>query len=108
MYRISLNGHKYVFDIAWETAEGQQFEAGFSGIPDGRQYPYENPQVADSLSLARVSELTLDSESFKGGISIAHARRELMDTGRVMRVTQSGQKPDGGTFRNVSYYNKTG
>ena len=106
LYRISTDGQQYLFELEWKTAEGQQFETSFSGVPDGRQYPYENPQIADALSLTRVDEQTLDSASYKGGKRIAHARRELLDNSRTMRVTQSGQTPDGVTYSNVSYYNK--
>lgn len=106
LYRITREGESYIFDITWKTADGQQLETSFSGIPDGKQVPYENPQLADALSFTRVDDLTLDSESFKGGQGIAHARRELIKDGRVMRVTQSGWLPDGAAFSNISYYQK--
>lgn len=106
LYTISSDGDRYHFEIAWKTAAGRHFETGFSGIPDGRPYAYEDPQVADALSLTRVDESTLDSESFRGEVRLAHARRVLMEDGRMMRVSQSGQAPDGETFQNISYYRK--
>jgi hypothetical protein len=106
IYRISRYGEGYKFDIAWTTAEGQQVEASYIGIPDGELYPYENPKIAEAISLTRVDELTLDSESFKGERRIAHARRELVDNRNRMRVTQSGETPDGVIFKNISYYRK--
>jgi hypothetical protein len=108
LYTIRAAGDVYLFEIVWKTAEGQSFKAAFSGIPDGKQYPYEDQQVADALSMTRVDELTLDSETFKGGKRIAHALRELIEDGRVMRVTQSGRTPDGETYSNVSYYTRLG
>ena len=106
LYNISREEGGYVFEIAWKTTEGQQFEISFSGIPDGQQYPYENPQIAEALSMTRVDEFTLDSESFKDGKRIAHARRDLIENGRGLRVTQTGERPDGAFFSNVSYYRK--
>ena len=105
-YRISRDGKGYKFDIAWTTADGQQFETGYVGIPDGKKHACENPQIAEAVSLTRTDELTLDSESFKDGRRIAHARRELIDDGRRMRITQSGETPDGTLFSNIAYYCK--
>jgi len=106
LYTISSDGDRYHFEIAWKTADGQRFESEFSGIPDGRPYAYEDSRVADALSLTRVDESSLDSESFRAGVRLAHARRALMEDGRMMRVTQSGQAPGGETFQNISYYRK--
>ncbi|MFL7839099.1 MAG: hypothetical protein ACK2T4_05550 [Candidatus Promineifilaceae bacterium] len=106
VYRISRYGEGYKFDIAWTMTEGQQFETGYLGTPDGEQYPYENSQVAEAVSLTRVDELTLDSESFKGGRRIAYACRELIKNGCRMRVTQSGETADGVEFSNIAYYQK--
>ena len=106
LYTIRAGNDTYLFEIAWKTAANQSFSAAFSGIPDGEQYPYEDPRVAEALSLTRVDDLTLDSETFKGGSQVAHARRELLEDGRVMRVTQSGCSPDGTVFSNVAYYHR--
>jgi len=104
LYTIRARDDSYLFDIGWKTADNHSFSADFSGIPDGKQYPYEDLQVAEAVSFTRVDYLTLDSETFKGGNRIAHARRELLKGGRVMRITQSGRTPDGMDFSNVSYY----
>ena len=106
LYRITRDGESYIFDTTWKTAEGQQLETSFSGTPDGQRVAYEDPEIADALSLTRVDELTLDSETFKGGWRIALARRELINGGMSMRVTQSGQVPDVAAFSNISYYHK--
>jgi hypothetical protein len=106
LYTVSSDGDRYHFGIAWRTVDGQRFETGYSGIPDGRQHAFEDPQAADALSLTRVDSSTLDSASFKGETRLAHARRELLEDGRIMRVTQSGQSPGGKTYRNIAYYRR--
>ena len=106
VYHISRYGEGYKFDIIWTTAEGQQMETSYVGVPDGEKYPFENPQIADAVSLTRVDELTLDSESFKDGRRIAHARRELIENMNRIRVTQSAETPDGTVLSNISYYQK--
>lgn len=102
MYRISVTEHGYHFDVAWVDAAGTAQQTAFDGIPDGVQYPYDNPQIADAVSFTRVDERTLDSATFKGGAQIAHARRVL--EGDRMTVTQSITTPDGQTLRNVAVY----
>ena len=54
--------------------------------------------------MTRVDERTLDSASFRDGVQIAHGRRELSDDANTMTVTQSGSRPDGTKFANVSVY----
>jgi len=106
IYLISRYGEGYKFDITWTTIEGQQMETSYVGVPDGEKYPFENPQIADAVSLTRVDELILDSETFKDGRRLTHARRELIENRDRMRVTQSAETPDGTVFSNISYYQK--
>jgi hypothetical protein len=106
LYTISGRGERYLFEIEWQGADGQNMSTSYTATPNGRKVAYENPQIAEFVSLTRVDELTLDSESFKDGARIAHARRELLDDGQLMRVTQSGPGPQGDWFDNVAYYEK--
>jgi hypothetical protein len=106
LYRISRYGEGYKFEITWTTAAGRQMETSYVGIPDGDKYPFEDPQIAEAVSLTRVDELTLDSESFKDGRRIAHARRELVESRDKMRVTQSAETPEGTKYSNTAYYQK--
>lgn len=106
-YRIEANADgSYTFHMAWMTQDGKEMSGQFSGVPDGELHPYDNPAIADAISLTRVDENTLDSASFKGGEQIAHASRALSDDQQMMTVTQSGTAPDGSTFSNVAVYRR--
>jgi hypothetical protein len=105
-YHIQPDGDGYLVTMEWETPEGERHKASYRSVPDGIDYPYENPAVAETVSMTRVDERTLDSTSKKGGQIIAHARRVLSLDGRTMTVTQSGLTPDGTRFANLSVYKK--
>jgi hypothetical protein len=106
-YILEPDGEGLKISMTWETAEGQNVEVSYFGIPDGKNYPYEdNPAVVDAMSMTRVDVNTLDSTAQKDGQVILYARRVLSEGGTVMTVTQSGLTPDGGQYSNVSAYNK--
>ena len=105
-YRIAANKTGYSFTIQWTTADSQPMNVAYDSVPDGQQHPYENPAIADAVSMTRVSERQLDSASFKDGQQIAHAARVLSADGQTMTITQSGTTPDGVFFSNVSRYRR--
>lgn len=105
-YTIANNpdGEGYLVSMAWTTIDGRDVEMSYTAIPDGIDHPYENPDIADTVSMTRVDENILDSDVKKGGAITAYARRELSSDGQTMTVTQSGPKSDGDWFDNVSVY----
>lgn len=107
-YEITDEGGAYRFTMAWTAADGTSYQIDYRTIPDGQMHPYENPAQADALRTTRVDDRTLESESIKGGVVIAHGRRVLSEDGQTMFITQSGQRPDGTRFENRSvYYRQT-
>ena len=106
LYRIESEGAGYLVTMQWQTAVNESKEMSYTSIPDGQDYAYENPEIAEFVSMTRVDERRLDSATKKGGQRIAHARRELAEDGQTMRVTQSGLLPDGSWFHNVSVYKR--
>lgn len=106
LYRIALgvNGSGYMISMAWTDAQGRESFAAYTAMPDGVQYPYENSDVADTISMTRLDERTLDTAIFKDGDCIAYSLRELSEDGQLMRIVQSGYAPDGSQFDNYSVY----
>lgn len=102
------DGDGYLVTMKWTTQDGQNVEMRYTAIPDGVDYPYENPAIADTVSMTRVDENTLDSDTKKDGQVGAYARRVLSADGNTMTITQSGKTPDGGSFDNVSVYIRKG
>jgi hypothetical protein len=106
LYRIApdANGSGYMISMSWTDAQGRESYAAYTAMPDGVHYPYENSDVADSISMTRLDERTLDSAIYKDGVCIAYSVRQLSDDGQLMQITQSGYAQDGSTFENRSLY----
>lgn len=107
-YRIARHERGYLISMEWQTAEGDSHEMSYESVPDGQDHVYENPAIADTVSMTRVDERTLDSASKKDGVVTAHARRVLSESGQEMVVSQSGHTPDGRPFTNLSVYERIG
>lgn len=104
-YRIEPEGSGYRITMDWVDAQGKEFHQSYTATPDGMQHAYENPQVAEFVSMTRFDDRTLDSASFKGGERIVYAVRVLSPDLQTMTVTQSGTTPLGGVqFENRAVY----
>lgn len=108
LYTIEATATGYLFTIEWTAPDGKPMKVNYTATPDGVHYAYENPAIADSIATTRVNELTLDTETLKGGQVAAFARRLLSNDKNTMTVTQSGKTPDGTAFSNVSVYRRVG
>jgi hypothetical protein len=105
-YDVAAEGAGYKITMNWTTSAGQVHQMSYNATPDGVAYPYEDPTVAETVSMTRVDWRTLDSESRKGGNVIAHARRVLSADENEMGVTQSGKTADGRDFSNFALYRR--
>ncbi len=104
-YRIEPEGDGYLVTMDWVDAQGKDFHQDYTSIPDGKQYPYSNPLVADYVSMTRLNEVTLDSATYRNGERIAYALRVLSADKQIMTITQSGTTPMGGVeFSNRAVY----
>ena len=92
LYRIApdANGSGYMISMSWTDAQGREAYAAYTAMPDGVQYPYENSDAADFISMTRLDEYTLDSAIYKDGSRIAYSVRALSDDRQVMYISQSG------------------
>ena len=104
-YKISHDHSGYCVEMDWLTDEGEHMRAEYFAVPDGSQYPVDNPAAEDNtMSMVRVDEKTLDSTVKQNGDVVAYARRVLSEDGNTMTIIQSGPTSDGATFNNVSVY----
>ena len=106
LYRIApgANSSSYMISMSWTDSQEREAYAAYNAMPDGVEYPYENSDVADTISMTRLDERTLDTAIFKNGECIAYSLRQLSDDGDAMRIVQSGFAPDGSRFDNYSVY----
>ncbi|MCI0709770.1 MAG: hypothetical protein L0154_06360 [Chloroflexi bacterium] len=104
-YIIEHDHNGYCVKMDWLTDDGEHIRAEYFAIPDGEQYPVDNPAAVDNtMSMVRIDEKTLDSTVKQNGDVVAHARRVLSKDGNIMTITQSTSTLDGNTFQNVSVY----
>jgi hypothetical protein len=105
-YHIEPFGEAYRFTLAWTDAEGNPYEMMYMTAPDGIAHPYENPAQADTIKTTRADARTLDTEITKNGVVLATGRRVLSMDGHAMTIAQSGTRPDGTAFTNLSVYRR--
>jgi hypothetical protein len=105
LYRLAAAGDAIAVTMIWDTVDGQHFEQRYEVIPDGKDYPYDSSAV-DALMCALVDPVTLDTTAKKNGQIVAHGRRTLSADGQTMTIVQSGQTPQGQSFRNLSVYRR--
>ncbi len=106
LYRIEPRGNKLAFYMAWTDEQGSDHQMTYTGIPDGQTYPFEKPDIAETITLTQVDAHTLDSMARRGGEVVLHARRVLSSDGSLMTITQSVLGNDGQTYHNMSLYHK--
>ncbi|ERI07513.1 hypothetical protein [Aneurinibacillus aneurinilyticus] len=105
-YRIKQEDDRLEIAIEWKSSDGHTFTMTNQFIPDGQEYPYHDPLIADTVSATFANDRTLDTTSLKDGEIILHARRELLEDGRSMIVTQTGKTAQGTSFSNISFYER--
>lgn len=104
LYRIEPSGDDLFFTIEWTDDCGHTHSVRYSITPDGREYAYERPDIADTVMARFVGEHTLETFAMKNGRVALFAERLLADDGASMVVKQKGTMPDGQEFCNVQHY----
>lgn len=104
-YQISREGRKVRILIAWAMADGAEQTARFAAQDDGSWQPHDGPG-AETYTLTRIDDSTLDSAAFRAGASIGYARRVASKDGGLLVVVQDGAREDGEKFRNFQVYRR--
>lgn len=106
-YSIESSRTGLTFTANWLTVDEESYQVSFHGIPDGQEYAYENPEIADTLATTMVNAHTLDTTIKKSRRILAHTRRVLSADAQTMTITQSGINDKGTWFNNISVYMRT-
>ncbi|HKJ28051.1 MAG TPA: hypothetical protein VJ965_10460 [Anaerolineales bacterium] len=102
-YEILQDGQTLMFNIAWVDDKGEAQAVSYAEVCDGEFHDYPVKQAADEICLSLKHAALLESEARKGGRVVLSAKRELVSEDE-MKVTMSGDRPDGSPYRNVSWY----
>ena len=104
-YRISREDRIIRIIMEWTMADGIKQTATFGARDDGSWRPDEGPG-AETYTLTRIDQNTLDSAAFRAGASIGYARRVASNDGTLLVVVQDGARENGEKFRNFQVYRR--
>jgi len=104
-YEIIGDGQQLTFKMDWVDSTGQQKQMTFSEICDGQFHPYADNSAVDEICLKLASPTLSESHAKQSGELQFSASRELLSN-HSMKIIQSGKKPDGTWFKNISWYKK--
>lgn len=106
VYTLEQIGEDIGVSIRWMDHCGHEHAVRYMITPDGRNYAYDQPDVAETVMARFRDERTLETFAGKHGNVVAYAERTLNEEGTEMVVVQTGKTPDGEDFKNVQYYKK--
>jgi hypothetical protein len=106
VYTLEQIGEDIGVVISWMDHCGHEHVVRYIVTPDGREYAYEQPGIAETVMARFRDERTLETFAGKRGKIVAYAERTLNDDASEMVVVQTGKTPDGEDFKNVQYYRK--
>ncbi len=106
-YTIScLEGEHLLFQMQWADKDQQTHQAQYSSCIDGKQYPYENPQLAEFISSSLVLPDVMETLTFKDGKINSRGIRKLSKDLTTLYVEQIMYLPDGQELVNKSEYRR--
>jgi hypothetical protein len=87
-------------------AEGKPTLMEYTALYDGRDYPFLGNPNADSISLRRVDDFTIEATTKRAGKIATQGKRVISPDGKVMTVTTKGTNASGETVDNVLVFDK--
>ena len=105
-YTIEPSGDELLIVIDWTDDCGHPHSVHYSVTPDGKEYAYERPEIAEAVMARFANDRLLETFAFRNGHVAMHAERLIGEDGKSMVITQKGYMPDGQEYRNVQYYER--
>jgi hypothetical protein len=87
-------------------AEGKAIHMEFSPKYDGKDYPATGLPQADSISMKKIDDYTIESVSKKDGKPVMTIRSVASKDGKTRTSTQTGTNAKGETVNNTLVYDK--
>ena len=95
-----------LFLMQWTDKDNQTHQAQYVSCIDGKQYPYENAQLAEFISSGMVQPDVMETLTFKEGRVNSRGIRRLSEDLATLYVEQIMYLPDGQEVVNKSEYHK--
>ena len=103
-YEESGNGIKRTGQTV--NAEGNKTSFEYTAQYDGKEYPITGNPNADTISLKRVNDRTVEGTLKKDGKVVTTTRRVVSSDGKTMTLTITGTNAQGQKVKNVQVFEK--
>lgn len=99
------NGHALNISMNWVSMDNEAFYSQYEMVPDGTVRPFDNPDLADSISASLPNASTLQTLLYKQDEQILDITHEILPNG-YLKITQKGNNKESVPFVNVEVYHK--
>jgi len=87
-------------------AEGKPALMEYTAVYDGKDYPFLGNPNADTISLKRIDDFTIEATTKRAGKIAPVGRRVISKEGKVMTITSRGTNAKGETVDNILVFDK--
>jgi hypothetical protein len=94
------------FTIHGTDAEGKTVHMEFSPKYDGKDYPATGMPGADTISMKKIDDSTIETVSRKGGKPLVTTKSVVSKDGKTRTTTQKGTNAKGEKVNNTIVYDK--
>ena len=94
------------FTIHGTDAEGKAVHMEFSPKYDGKDYPATGMPGADTISMKKIDDYTVETVSKKGGKPLITTKSVVSKDGKTRMTTQEGTNAKGQKVNNTIIYDK--
>ena len=102
-YQIHAANDELRFVISWKDSGGHPNQMEFTALPDGQRHPFQNPALADAMQFGYKNTTILESWSFKDEKILGYTKREIINMGTKMIVTQEVETPTSKLINRATY-----
>ena len=88
------------------TAEGKEMQINYTGSFDGKDFPVTGNPDADTISLKRIDDSTVEATLKKAGKVVSTATRVISKDGKVLTVKTKGTNAKGEKVNNTLVFDK--
>jgi hypothetical protein len=104
--KIEAEADGLKFTIDGTDAEGKAVHMEFSPKYDGKDYPTTGMANADSISMKKINDNTIETVSKKDGKPVMTVRSTVSKDGKTRTTTQKGKNAKGQAVNNTLVYDK--
>lgn len=99
------NGQALSISINWVSQDNAAFYSQYDLVPDGKLYPFDNQELADTIKAEMLNASTLQVVFIKEEKNILEITNEILPNG-YLKVTQKGENDVAEPFVNTEIYHK--